>query len=300
MKLPVINVSLVHIQGPLKGEIQQLSQNIIRIGRHPRNDVSYPADMTEISRHHAEIERDGNFFRLADKSTNGTFVNGNKVTDIILKDGDVIEFTPGGPKVSFLTEMCVEPDPAHQPMETNAAETKSRVLLSDTPSLASISNSFSPNLIIQYGPFIRSFKEFPVTIGRDSRSSLVFGQTGLLGHHAQIFYHHNQYWIKNMTGQSIIHVNAEPVTFQAAFSVNDLLSLGPDGPCFRCVGEGKLAEAEKGFDETDIPECSDKNQNSLSTETVTERFTNSEKSLFSKLKERLLKSTDIKKKRAQR
>jgi pSer/pThr/pTyr-binding forkhead associated (FHA) protein len=105
MRPPTIIVSLVHIFGPLKGEIQELTQDTIRIGRHPSNDVLFPADLTAISRKHAEIIRDGNRFRLIDKSANGTFINGKKVTEAFLKDGDVLEFAEGGPKASFLTQV---------------------------------------------------------------------------------------------------------------------------------------------------------------------------------------------------
>lgn len=105
MKIPMIVVSLVHIHGPMKGEIQEISKERIGIGRHPSNDVLFPKDLTIVSRNHAEIIREGNRFRLVDKSANGTFVNGRKVEETFLKDGDVIEFAEGGPKVSFLTEM---------------------------------------------------------------------------------------------------------------------------------------------------------------------------------------------------
>jgi len=56
-----------------------------------------------ISRKHAHIIREGNRFKLVDSSTNGTFVNGTKIDESWLKNGDVIFFTEGGPKVSFLT-----------------------------------------------------------------------------------------------------------------------------------------------------------------------------------------------------
>jgi predicted component of type VI protein secretion system len=102
--IPSISVQLVHIHGPLKGEIQEFSESEIRIGRHPDCQVSFPRDMTTLSRVHASIVREGNRFKLVDQSTNGTFVNGKKIADIYLKDGDVVMFAEGGPKVSFLTQ----------------------------------------------------------------------------------------------------------------------------------------------------------------------------------------------------
>ena len=88
--LPHIIVQLVHIEGPLKGEIQELTDTQITIGRHPDCQVRFPKEVVTLSRKHARIEREGNRFKLIDQSTNGTFVNGRQVPEIYLKDGDVI------------------------------------------------------------------------------------------------------------------------------------------------------------------------------------------------------------------
>ena len=59
--------------------------------------------MVTLSRRHARIIREGNRFKIVDQSTNGTLVNGQLVPEAYLKDGDVITFSEGGPKISFLT-----------------------------------------------------------------------------------------------------------------------------------------------------------------------------------------------------
>ncbi|RLC04506.1 MAG: hypothetical protein DRH34_03960, partial [Deltaproteobacteria bacterium] len=106
MKQPTsIIVQLVHIHGPLKGEIQEFGSNEIIIGRHASCDLQFPQDLIVISRKHANIIREGNRFKIIDHSTNGTFVNGERITEAYLKNGDVIFFTEGGPKVSFLTRV---------------------------------------------------------------------------------------------------------------------------------------------------------------------------------------------------
>ena len=56
-RAPVIVTQLVHIQGPLKGEIQEFSEAAISIGRDPSNSVRFPKDLTTLSRKHAEIVR---------------------------------------------------------------------------------------------------------------------------------------------------------------------------------------------------------------------------------------------------
>lgn len=103
---PNITVQLVHIQGPLKGEIQNFSEPLIAIGREPECGVRFPGDMVSVSRRHARIVREGNRFKLVDESTNGTFLNGKEISEAFLTPGDVITLSEeSGPKFSFLTEM---------------------------------------------------------------------------------------------------------------------------------------------------------------------------------------------------
>jgi len=122
-KAPFIIMQLVHIQGPMKGEIQEFPDTEISIGRHPSCHVRFPKDLAIISREHARIVREGNRFKLVDLSTNGTFLNGTRVTEAILKDGDILLFADGGPKVSFLTKIAEAPadlPPAPEPAATPA------------------------------------------------------------------------------------------------------------------------------------------------------------------------------------
>ena len=52
-------------------------------------------DDTNVSRVHAEVEREGNQYFIEDQgSRNGTFVNGQKVHKTTLCDGDTIEIGP--------------------------------------------------------------------------------------------------------------------------------------------------------------------------------------------------------------
>jgi len=104
-QMPNITIQLVHIQGPLKGQIQDFSDFPIHIGRHSTCQVRFEKSLTTISRKHARIEKQGNRFRIIDASTNGTYVNGKRIADVYLRDGDVITFSENGPKASFLTKI---------------------------------------------------------------------------------------------------------------------------------------------------------------------------------------------------
>jgi hypothetical protein len=68
-----------------------LVKNAIRIGRNIENDISLKNET--ISSHHAEIQRrrTGDVFIVDLASANGVFVNENKITQMQLINGDVIE-----------------------------------------------------------------------------------------------------------------------------------------------------------------------------------------------------------------
>ena len=92
MMPPRILVQLIHIQGGLKGEIQEFYDSPITVGRLSSCSVRFPADEPGVSREHAIIQRDGNQFKLVDLSKFGTYVNGKQVREALLKNGDVLEF----------------------------------------------------------------------------------------------------------------------------------------------------------------------------------------------------------------
>jgi pSer/pThr/pTyr-binding forkhead associated (FHA) protein len=71
-----------------------VDKELTTLGRWPDNDVVLPD--RRVSRHHAQIRRVGTQFLLEDRnSTNGTFVNGERVEgSYALQDGDTLQFSP--------------------------------------------------------------------------------------------------------------------------------------------------------------------------------------------------------------
>jgi pSer/pThr/pTyr-binding forkhead associated (FHA) protein len=130
---PSILVTFVHIEGPLKGEIQELREDEIFIGRHPSCHVLFPKDFRIISRNHAQIIREGNRFKLLDQSSNGTFVNGERVKGTYLVSGDVLVFAEGGPKVSFLTTIEEGSPPAEHAAKAGKRRSGKSLLLPNRP-----------------------------------------------------------------------------------------------------------------------------------------------------------------------
>jgi pSer/pThr/pTyr-binding forkhead associated (FHA) protein len=246
---------MVHIQGPLKGEIQEFSEPLISVGRHPSCHLRFPADLTIMSRKHAEIVREGNRFKLMDHSTNGTFVNGKRLSEAYLKEGDVLTFAEGGPKVSFLTRIQEEitqeaatPAPVQtQPASASEPQPQEISSIPAQPARESgivVQKAQAP-VIIQYGPTLLSFKETPVTIGKNPACDFVLDHPSVLDRHIQIFFHQNQYWVKDLTGQRVVSVNRQLIDREVPLAPNDEVGLSSEGPVFRFLGGGRLAEVEK-------------------------------------------------------
>ncbi|RMF07742.1 MAG: FHA domain-containing protein, partial [Alphaproteobacteria bacterium] len=66
------------------------------IGRHDSNDIILDdPDALEVSRHHAELRVTGTGIVIADtNSRNGTYLNGERITDAMWHPGEVVEIGP--------------------------------------------------------------------------------------------------------------------------------------------------------------------------------------------------------------
>lgn len=93
--------------GPNPGTVYTLDGDQISIGRDSSNEISI--NDAEVSRTHARLSFQGGKYVLEDNgSTNGTFVNGQRLTGPrVLKSGEVISL---GEKIVFLYE-SVDADP---------------------------------------------------------------------------------------------------------------------------------------------------------------------------------------------
>ncbi len=292
-QMPSITVQLVHIQGPLKGQIQDFSQFPVHIGRHSTCLVRFEKDMTTISRMHARIDRQGNRFRIIDASTNGTYVNGKRIADVYLRDGDVITFSENGPKASFLTkiEAGQAPAPSAQPTQPVPSAPPYPASLAPpaqpqaaapglappqagppTPAAPPQASSVEPGqtvgpdlevpvigtsapLVIQFGPTLQSFNLMPVSIGTDAGCDFVIANSALAGRHVQIFFYENDYYAKDLTDRDMVTINGRPVGSQSVLAQGGELALTDQGPKFKFLGGGRLAEipdvASEALEETD-------------------------------------------------
>ncbi len=92
------------LSGARVGEVETFRKAYIGLGRHPLSDVRFDAEHDlDVSSRHAGIVRHGETFIVRDlSSTNGTFVNGARISgDVLLADGDVIGLGQNGPTLEF-------------------------------------------------------------------------------------------------------------------------------------------------------------------------------------------------------
>ena len=99
---PVVIVD--HLSGSRRGQRQELAASLrTRFGRHPDCEVSFDAHRDiDASSRHAELRPTERGWVLVDLgSSNGTFVDGQRVTEIAIAVGApiVVEFGPGGPRI---------------------------------------------------------------------------------------------------------------------------------------------------------------------------------------------------------
>jgi hypothetical protein len=85
-----------------------LPRTLVSIGRDPSNDVVLPDAM--VSRRHAVIEYRGSQYYIRDcNSSNGSLVNGDRVSERSLRDGDLVAI--GTARLLFRDDLNLE-DPA--------------------------------------------------------------------------------------------------------------------------------------------------------------------------------------------
>ena len=100
---PAARGTLKGMTGPWAGKRFALSKMVSVVGRVEGNEVVIDDD--SVSRRHAEVRKSGPGYAVRDlNSANGTYVNGERVTEAPLRPGDVVkfgvvEFTYSGPSM---------------------------------------------------------------------------------------------------------------------------------------------------------------------------------------------------------
>ncbi len=87
-------------EGTIERDVHSLEQGVLEIGREDECGVRFAASEVQVSRRHARVEATSGGFRLVDHdSTNGTLVNGMRISSAALHSGDVISLGAKGPRL---------------------------------------------------------------------------------------------------------------------------------------------------------------------------------------------------------
>jgi eukaryotic-like serine/threonine-protein kinase len=94
----VITLSLLH---PVKQTPVQVwsfpNEPVVRIGRSSDNQVVLYSAV--VSRYHVELRQSGSTWSVVSIGTNGTYVDGKRVTQVAIADGAVIRLARSGPNI---------------------------------------------------------------------------------------------------------------------------------------------------------------------------------------------------------
>ena len=108
-QVATLNAWLVWKTGTLAGQRRLIREDVTRVGRAPDNDVI--VDAATVSLHHFEIRKQGEAYRIQDlNSTNGTFVNGERIVEAALEPASSIRFGSMGPELTFMLGDAPQPE----------------------------------------------------------------------------------------------------------------------------------------------------------------------------------------------
>jgi hypothetical protein len=97
-----VNIRVRHLTGSRAGEEQNFENaHEVTIGRSPASMILFdPEKDRVVSGRHAALVHDQNRWLLRDLgSSNGTFVDGNRVTELPLRNGTVVQLGANGPRI---------------------------------------------------------------------------------------------------------------------------------------------------------------------------------------------------------
>ena len=89
-EIPDGAASLIVRNGPQPGSVLVLGPRLTRLGRHPDSELLL--DDITVSRRHAELENVDDRWHVRDAgSLNGTYLNGKRVDDAVIRHGDELQ-----------------------------------------------------------------------------------------------------------------------------------------------------------------------------------------------------------------
>lgn len=200
------------LRGPDPGAVFDLDGTVMSIGRGRRNDIIIQDN--EVSREHCRLVQVLDDYEIHDlKSTNGTFVNGQKVDEggwllsgrCIVEMGDSItlEYLP--------TEIQTGTAPPMPPVRDVSSE-RIYYLIIEQQSVNQ--------------PDIYVLDRMTITIGRDVDNDITLEEPEVSRHHMRLVLGTDGYAIEDLNTMNGTRVNRVKIAQQHVLKTNDMLSVG--------------------------------------------------------------------------
>lgn len=205
-------------RGPQAGTIYELDKNTITIGRGSKNDIII--DDNDVSRNHCQLVRLADDFEIHDlESTNGTFINGQRVNgNRLLKSGNLIEL---GDTITLEYDRGYLDGPYESDDQALADGA------SFSPATAAEGLDYA--LVVEIGPSPRriyTLTEDLITVGRDLSNDIVVQDPEISRWHLQLFRHPDGFTIKDLNSTNGTVLNGVRLTEPRPLEVYDTIELG--------------------------------------------------------------------------
>jgi hypothetical protein len=127
---------------PLKQSPAQIwtfdNESVIRIGRSTDNHVVLYSAV--VSRHHVELRRTGDNWEIVNLGTNGTYLDGKRITQVPAEDGAIIRLARSGPNIQIrmgtealsTVQELAEHHPADEPIDDQLTDAEMREVTGGT------------------------------------------------------------------------------------------------------------------------------------------------------------------------
>ncbi|MGH8003982.1 MAG: FHA domain-containing protein [Limisphaerales bacterium] len=216
-------IVLGFLSGSIQGE-RRFDGRLVRIGRDSQGEVAFDFQKDPaVSFNHAILEETGGRWELKDLgSTNGTLVNGKKITRHFLADGDIVAFGLAGPQVK------IRLNEASPTSAEPAGATK--ILVLDRPKL---------RMEVVKGPAQGKKFEFDLTpgrvvkLGRERNNDVAFFEPPspvVSRYHAELTKSGEGLFLEDVGSTNGTFLNGKKISGRAAVKNGDRVVLGNDGP----------------------------------------------------------------------
>jgi ABC transport system ATP-binding/permease protein len=195
--------------------------DITRIGRDKGNSISIPDEYKSVSRQHIEIHRKGEGYYLQDlNSQHGVLVNGEKVKEILLKDGDQIDFgiKELGQQIRLVFQIGIESILSNLKIQPSL-RVQARTNLSSEPTNSPYFSVRWPNGIVNFFPVLQD----KIIIGRDIDASLSVPDVFIFvsARHLEVENREGRFFVRDLDSTNGTYLNNNRLAPQTDIPLSD-------------------------------------------------------------------------------